>query len=74
MTYLGDCKFYVGEIVDYRPRIANEVIKNQYRVIEILSQEDGKFYDKENIENYWIQNINAPEKRYLVHPSELSKT
>ena len=71
--YLGQCKFYEGEIVNYKSRISDSIIERQYKVIEILPQEDGKYYDKENTENYWIQHISDSEKRYLVLPSELSK-
>ena len=62
-------QFQEGQFVYYTPRDTNEKIDYQYKVVEILPQENGEYEDVEHKENYWIQN---GKEKYLVLPSELS--
>lgn len=73
MSYLGDCKFYRGEIVNYTPRNTVKTFIKKFKVDEILPQDDKKYYDVDNKENYWIKEIDNPKNRFLVLPTELSK-
>lgn len=73
MSYLGDCKFYRGEIVNYTPRNTDKTFIKKFKVDEILPQDDKKYYDVDYKENYWIIEIDNPKNRYLVLPTELSK-